>query len=85
MAAHSGAVPFVRDGLLLLHREGTYAAGATSPLALLWKDAGCCRHLLDTDAAGTVPPLQVKATHHSRLAPPGPPQVHQAGRCIPGF
>ncbi len=78
VAAHSGAVPFVRDGLLLLHKEGIYAAGATSPLALLWKDAGCCRHLLDTDAAGTVPPLQVRDTHHTRLAPSRQPELGRA-------
>ena len=47
---------FCRDGLLLLHREAQYAPGgprhATTPLALLWKDAACSRYLLDTDAAG---------------------------------
>ena len=47
---------FCRDGLLLLHREAQYAPGglrhASTPLALLWKDAACSRYLLDTDAAG---------------------------------
>ncbi|KAI8470226.1 MAG: hypothetical protein J3K34DRAFT_521574 [Monoraphidium minutum] len=45
---------FVQDGLWLLHREGRYTPGAT-PLALLWKDDGCSRYLLDTDADGIVP------------------------------
>jgi len=56
-AALRGAVPFVRDGVALLHKEGHYALGAT-PLALLWKDARCSRFHLDTDAAGAVPALQ---------------------------
>lgn len=57
--AHSGAaVPFVRDGMMMLHKEGRYLAGASSPLALLWKDAACSRFLLDTDPSGVVPPLQ---------------------------
>jgi len=56
-AALRGAVPFVRDGIALLHKEGHYALGPT-PLALLWKDARCSRFHLDTDAAGAVPALQ---------------------------
>ena len=52
LAAHSGAVGFVRDGLSILHREGRYEAGRGTPLALLWKDAACSRYLLETDAAG---------------------------------
>lgn len=50
-AAHSGPVPFTRDGLWLLHREAHYAAGPT-PLALLWKDAASSRYVIDTDPAG---------------------------------
>jgi len=56
-AALRGAVPFVRDGVALLHKEGHYALGPT-PLALLWKDARCSRFHLDTDAAGAAPALQ---------------------------
>lgn len=41
----------VMDGLYLRHAEGRYELGR-SPLALLWKDAGCSRYLLDTDAEG---------------------------------
>lgn len=67
-AAHSGAaVPFVRDGVMMLHKEGRYMAGASSPLALLWKDAACSRYLLDTDPSGVVPPLQV--TSNSQALP----------------
>lgn len=36
-------------------------AGASSPLALLWKDTACSRYLLDTDPSGVVPPLQVSS------------------------
>lgn len=58
-AAHSAAaMPFVRDGIMLLHKEGRYLAGASSPLALLWKDAASSRFLLDTDSSGVVPQLQ---------------------------
>jgi hypothetical protein len=50
-AAHSGPVPFTRDGVYLVHREAHYSAGP-SPLALLWKDAVCSRYVIDTDPAG---------------------------------
>eukprot|EP00198_Chlamydomonas_reinhardtii_P012130 XP_001701467.1 predicted protein [Chlamydomonas reinhardtii] len=47
------AVDFMRDGLYLLHRQGHYVPGPTpSPLALLWKDLGCSRYLMDTDNKG---------------------------------
>jgi hypothetical protein len=42
---------FVRDGLLLLHKEAQYCPGQT-PLALLWKDRSSSRYFIDTDAAG---------------------------------
>ncbi|KXZ49130.1 hypothetical protein GPECTOR_23g59 [Gonium pectorale] len=49
----SPAGDFVRDGLYFRHRQGHYAPGpAPTPLALLWKDAGCSRYLIDTDAKG---------------------------------
>ncbi|KAG2451618.1 hypothetical protein HYH02_003399 [Chlamydomonas schloesseri] len=51
--ALGAAVDFMRDGLYLLHRQGHYVPGpAPSPLALLWKDLGCSRYLMDTDAKG---------------------------------
>ena len=57
-------VPYVRDGLLFLHREGHYFGGAggkdslSSPLALLWKDMSCSRFSISTDAQGKVPTFQ---------------------------
>ena len=57
-AAYDGPVPYQRDGLYLLHKEGHYALGL-SPLALLWKDAACSRYFVDTDAAGNALPQQV--------------------------
>ena len=53
-------MPYRRDGLYLLHKEGHYAL-ALSPLALLWKDAACSRYFVDTDAAGNALPQQVWA------------------------
>ena len=41
-AAHSGPLPFQRDGCLFLHKDALYQAGST-PLVLVWKDA-ICRH-----------------------------------------
>ena len=43
---------------MLLHKEAHYALG-TTPLALLWKDHGCSRFPIDTDASGVVPPHQM--------------------------
>ena len=56
-AAYSGPVPFTRDGLLLLAKEGHFDLGPT-PLALVWKDAACSQYVIDTDAAGRVPQWQ---------------------------
>ncbi len=53
-------MPYRRDGLYLLHKEGHYAL-EHSPLALLWKDAECSRYFVDTDAAGNALPQQVHA------------------------
>ncbi|CAD7696610.1 unnamed protein product [Ostreobium quekettii] len=50
-------VPFVQDGLYLLHMDGYYMPGQ-SPLALLWKDASCSRYFLDTDGEGNVGEFQ---------------------------
>jgi snurportin-1 len=56
----------IPDGVLLRHRAAPYAAGAPTPLALLWKDSGCSRHLLDgadgwdgRAGGGAPPPPQV--------------------------
>lgn len=37
----------IPDGVLLRHRAAPYAAGTSTPLVLLWKDAACSRHLVD--------------------------------------
>lgn len=46
--AYSGSVPFLRDGLLFLNKQGYYNMGL-SPLVLVWKDPSTCRYLLSTD------------------------------------
>ena len=51
-------MPYPRDGLYLLHKEGHYALGS-SPLALLWKDPLCSRYFIDTDQQGVTLPDQV--------------------------
>ena len=56
--AYTGPVPFQRDGLMFLHKEGHYSLDST-PLALLWKDAHCSQYLLETEGDGTVPDQQV--------------------------
>ena len=57
-SAYSDPVPFQRDGLYLLHKEGHYSLTST-PLAVLWKDSLCSRYFIDTDAKGVVPEHQV--------------------------
>jgi hypothetical protein len=37
----------IPDGVLLRYRAAPYAAGVATPLALLWKDGSCSRHLVD--------------------------------------
>ena len=38
--AYAAPLPYARDGLLFVHREGLYEAGP-SPLTLAWSDARC--------------------------------------------
>jgi hypothetical protein len=74
-------VQFERDGLYLLHKEGHYLLGQ-SPLALIWKDASCCRFLLDTDLNGK--PLQYQVLvwlHTSVPSPTGLGPLH-VGSCV---
>ena len=71
--AYEGPVPYRRDGLYLLHKEGHYALGH-SPLALLWKDAACSRYFVDTDAAGTA--LAQQERNHPQSA-----AIYEALRC----
>ena len=56
--AYSAPVPFQRDGLYLLHKEGHYSLSST-PLAVLWKDSSCSQYFVDTDANGVVSDHQV--------------------------
>lgn len=44
-------VPFIRDGIYLLHKEGPYVRGP-SELCLVWKDLTCSRYLIETDMEG---------------------------------
>ncbi|KAI7835612.1 hypothetical protein COHA_010489 [Chlorella ohadii] len=64
--AHSHPVSFTRDGILLLHKEGQYEPGTSTPLALLWKDAVCSQYFIDTDAAG-VPLAQQQVVLEYRM------------------
>ncbi len=57
-SAHSGDMPFQRDGCYFLHKEGNYATEGLPPLALLWKDPECSQYFIDTDANGIVPQHQ---------------------------
>ncbi len=57
-AAYSTPTPYTKDGLLLLHKYGVYQGGCT-PTALLWKDGGCSRFAVDTNADGSIPDAQV--------------------------
>jgi len=44
--AYSDRVPFIRDGLYFIIKQGYYNFGL-SPLVLIWKDRACCRYLAD--------------------------------------
>lgn len=57
-----GPERFTRDGVGLAHREALYigGGGAASPLALVWKDGGCSRWAVDTDAGGGATPHQAR-------------------------
>eukprot|EP00210_Caulerpa_lentillifera_P001627 g1565.t1 len=44
-------VPFTRDGVCIIHKEGHYSKGPTE-LALIWKDLTCSRYLIETDMTG---------------------------------
>ena len=58
--AYSTPVPFQRDGLYLLHKEGHYSLSSTS-LAVLWKDSSCSQYFVDTGANGVVSDHQVSS------------------------
>lgn len=64
-SAYAGAAPFgaPKDGLLFLHREALYEAGA-SPLLLSWSDATCSARFFDY---GT-PQMAAQLTHSPEKA-----------------
>lgn len=55
--AYTGAVPYVKDGLLFCNKHAHYQTGNT-PLALVWKDENCSQYVIDTDSKGMVPHQQ---------------------------
>ncbi|XP_048138420.1 snurportin-1 isoform X2 [Rhodamnia argentea] len=56
-AAYTGAVTYIKDGLLFYNKQAHYQTGNT-PLALVWKDEKCSQYVIDTDSKGNVPRLQ---------------------------
>lgn len=50
--AYSTVLPFRRDGLLFIHKQGRYATGS-SPLSLVWKDSSCSPYFIDTNRDGS--------------------------------
>ncbi|KAE8730917.1 Purple acid phosphatase 27 [Hibiscus syriacus] len=46
-AAYTGAVPYVKDGLLFYNKHAHYQTGNT--LVLVWKDENCSQYAIDTD------------------------------------
>ncbi|KAM5569934.1 hypothetical protein ABKV19_017115 [Rosa sericea] len=55
--AYTGAVPYVKDGLMFYNKHAHYQPGIT-PLALVWKDQNCSKYVVDTDNEGKVPSHQ---------------------------
>lgn len=60
-SACAGEADEWRDGLLLLHREALYEAGA-SPLLLSWSDASCSRRFYDYGSEGMAGALTADPT-----------------------
>ena len=56
-AYDAAPVPFQRDGLLFLAKDGAYELGVT-PLAALWKDARCSRYFLEENPGSSDPERQ---------------------------
>ncbi|GMJ00104.1 hypothetical protein like AT4G24880 [Hibiscus trionum] len=56
-AAYTGAVPYVKDGLLFYNKHAHYQTGNT-PLVLVWKDENCSQYVIDTDGKGEIPSQQ---------------------------
>ncbi|KAL8154142.1 hypothetical protein V2J09_011902 [Rumex salicifolius] len=57
LTAYTGAVPYVKDGLLFYNKHAHYQTGNT-PLALVWKDEKCSLYVIDTDSKGDIPSQQ---------------------------
>ncbi|OMO84080.1 snurportin-1 [Corchorus capsularis] len=55
--AYTGAVPYVKDGLLFYNKHAHYQTGNT-PLVLVWKDENCSQYVIDTDSKGEIPSQQ---------------------------
>ncbi|XP_039026364.1 uncharacterized protein LOC120159936 [Hibiscus syriacus] len=55
-AAYTGAVPYVKDGLLFYNKHAHYQTGNT--LVLVWKDENCSQYAIDTDGKGEIPSQQ---------------------------
>ncbi|KAM0060090.1 putative snurportin-1 [Helianthus debilis subsp. tardiflorus] len=55
--AYTGAVPYLKDGLLFYNKHAHYQTGNT-PLVLVWKDESCSQYVIDTDNKGQVPNQQ---------------------------
>ncbi|XP_052181679.1 uncharacterized protein LOC127794542 [Diospyros lotus] len=55
--AYTGAVLYIKDGLLFYNKHAHYQAGNT-PLALVWKDEKCSQYVIDTDSKGQIPSQQ---------------------------
>jgi snurportin-1 len=52
LAAYSAPVPFTRDGIQFLAKDGNYELGVT-PLCVMWKDPATSDFFLDENADGT--------------------------------
>ncbi|KAK7809534.1 snurportin-1, partial [Quercus suber] len=61
-AAYTGAVPYVKDGLLFYNKYDLFFCSVdnagNAPLALVWKDENCSQYVIDTDSKGQVPSQQ---------------------------
>lgn len=82
-SAYTAPVPFQRDGIYLLHKEGYYALD-TSPLALLWKDPTISKYFIDTDAQGVIMPNQVPVATCHLLMNAGSSFLIFDGNCTSG-
>ncbi|KAJ0513261.1 putative snurportin-1 [Helianthus annuus] len=54
---YTGAVPYLKDGLLFYNKHADYQMGNTSPV-LVWKDESCSQYVIGIDNKGQVPNQQ---------------------------